>query len=234
MIFEKEELNIALGLQATIFDMLTLDEFRGNTISPSQRERYKRTAELFKGLKFQNLRLEKPVYIEDSSEARTFYMDIVSNKGEGAMFKHPEKPYQLGDSQYWVKSKQEVDVELEIIGFYQGAKGGKREHTVGGVNLASSCRNLLVNAGSGLKDMDIDYILENQDDLIGRVVNIRFNTITDDKKRDTKSCFLPRFFGGNKSTGNIEASLRDDKDIANTLEEVKQAELDAQRFMFDE
>jgi len=221
-----------MKFRINVFDMLTIAEFRGIETSPILEDRYLRLELLFEGVSFKNIVRANPKFIANPIQARKFYSNIVSNKGEGAMFKLRGKPYQLGDSQHWVKAKQEVDVELEILGFYKGAKGGKREHTIGGVNLATSCRKLFVNAGSGLKDMDIEYILENQEDLIGRVINVRFNTLTDDKNRDTKSCFLPRFFGGNKSTGNIEASLRDDKDVANTLEEIELAELDAQRFMF--
>jgi len=206
--------------RVNVFDMLTLDEFRGKEVSPKQSERYKRLDELFDGVEFRNIVRDKPSWIETPEDAKVFYLNIVSNMGEGAMFKDPNKPYQVGDSQYWVKAKQQVDVEMEITGFYRGAKGGKREHTIGGVNLKSSDDKVVVNSGSGLKDSDIDYILENQEDLIGRIITLRFNTIID-KKTD-----------GNKTTGNFVASLRDDKDIANTLEEIELAEKDAQRFLF--
>ena len=232
--FNEDELHTALGIHIKVFDMLTLKEFRGKEVSPSQTDRYKRLDKLFDDIELNNIKRDKPVLIENPEQAKKFYMSIVSNKGEGAMFKLPDKPYQIGDSQYWIKSKQEVDVELEILGFYKGAKGSKREHTIGGVNLGSSCRKLLVNCGVGLKDRDIAYILENQDELIGRIINVRFNTIVESKGKRTSSVFLPRFYGGNKTMGNIEASLREDKDTANTLEEVKLAELDAQRFLFND
>jgi ATP-dependent DNA ligase len=221
-----------MKFRVNVFDMLTLDEFRSKSVSPDQTERYKRLDSLFEGVSFRNIVRDKPSWIENPDEARVFYLNIVSNKGEGAMFKDPNKPYQVGDSQYWVKAKQQVDVEMEITGFYKGSKGGKREHTIGGVSMRSSDGKIEVNSGSGLKDSDIEFILENQDELIGRIVTLRFNTIIDKKTSDVKSFFLPRFQGGNKTTGNFVASLRDDKDVANSLEEIKLAEEDAQRFLF--
>jgi len=226
--------SLDLKFRVNVFDMLTLDEFRGKVISLPIEDRYLRLDKLFDGVSLNNYVRDKPIWCETPEQAKAFYMDIVSNKGEGAIFKTPNKPYQVGDSQYWTKAKQQVDVEMEIIGFYQGAKGGKREHTIGGVSLSSSCGTILVNCGSGLKDVDIEYISENTEELIGRVINVRFNTVIRNKDKNTDSLFLPRFFGGasGKLNGNIVASLRDDKDIANTAEEIALAELDAQRFLF--
>jgi len=225
-------MGLDMKFRVNVFDVLSLDEFKGKKKSKIIQERMEDLVALFDGVELHNFRYEEPVIINNADEAQEFYYHIVSNKGEGAIFKLLDKPYQLGDSQYWVKAKQEVDVDLEIVGFYRGAKGGKREHTVGGVHLKSSDDLLYVDCGSGLKDSDIEFILDNQDWLIGKVVQVRFNTISKDKKTKINSLFLPRFVGGNKNIGNFEASLRLDKDIANTFEEIKLEELNAQRFLF--
>lgn len=223
-----------LKFRVNVFDMLTIAEFKGKVTSALIEERYERLENLFDGVELHNFRWERPVSINSSEEAKEFYLNIVSNKGEGAIFKLRKKPYQLGDSQYWVKAKQQVDIELEITGFYLGNKGGKRESTVGGVSLKSSCGQVIVNCGSGLTDLDIQYIMDNQDDLIGKIINVRFNTVCPSKDKTTKSLFLPRFYGGNakEQIGNIEASIRDDKDEANDLEQILLEELNAQRFLF--
>ena len=46
--------------------------------------------------------------------------------------------------------------------------------------------------------------------MIGRVVEVMYNAIISDKNKTVKSLFLPRFL-----------SLREDKNVANTLVELK-------------
>jgi len=223
-----------LKFRVNVFDMLTLDEFRGKVTSVIQEDRYHRLEDLFDGIELHNFRWEEPKLVISIPKIREIYLNVVSNKGEGIIIKKKGKPYQLGDSQHWIKAKQEVEVDLEIVDFYKGNKSGKRADTVGGVMLKTSDGLLEVNCGSGLKDVDMDFIMDNQDELIGRIVRVKFNTIVDKKTSSIKSLFLPRFTGGNKTVSNFVASLRDDKDIANSLEEVILEEQLAQENLFKE
>ena len=78
---------------------------------------------------------------------------------------------------------------------------------LGGVNLESSCGVIKVNCGSGFSD-DLRKELFNES-TIGKIFELEYDSVTEDKKTKQKSLFLPIF-----------KQERFDKDEANDYEQI--------------
>lgn len=134
---------------------------------------------------------------------------------EGAVFKHPDMPWEDRTSPFQVKAKIEETVDLEIVGFTQGT--GKNKHLFGSI-LYASHDGLLEVAATGIPDKERARIHAIRDSLVGTIGEVKANGIMYSKKPGKPhSLFLPR-----------HVRLRDDKRTADTLPEIA-AKFDAAR-----
>jgi ATP-dependent DNA ligase len=102
--------------------------------------------------------------------------------------------------------KAEEECDLKVIGMEEGT--GKYDGVLGALVCETADGLLKVNVGTGFSDDDrIDYWDSNIRNVI---VTVRYNQKIKDKKTGVHSLFLPRF-----------VCVREDKDVANTLEEIK-------------
>lgn len=146
--------------------------------------------------------------VKDKEEVIKIYSKVVEDGGEGVICKC-DHLYETKRSKNWIKFKQIQDCDLNVVGWTEGEK--KRTGFIGALICESECGKLKVNVGSGFNDKDLDNMNERirEDNLIGKIVVVRYNErITD--KYGNESLFLPRFI-----------EIREDKDIANTIEEIK-------------
>lgn len=147
----------------------------------------------------------------------TIFKDVISKGGEGIIWKNIDSKYHLGVTQEWGKMKARAVADLEVIGFSKGNDRTKNAGKITSLLCATSCRGLITSVGSGLKQQDIDF--SDIEEYEGKIVEVHYvNTIQDD--RGVYSLFNPSFRGGSGSVSNLQASIRDDKTKALTLEEV--------------
>lgn len=143
-------------------------------------------------------------------ELEAHYAEIVALGREGTVVKHPKTIWEDGTSLTQIKMKQEIDVELKIVGFNEGS--GRLETTFGSLICESADGDLQVGV-SGLSDKLRQEIWAKKDDMIGKIVTIKGNKVMSPLDQDAKhSIFLPRF-----------VEIRNDKTEANTLAEIKDA-----------
>lgn len=143
------------------------------------------------------------------AEAMTAYKAVLARGLEGVILKHPQTIWRDGDSKDQVKFKLEVDVDLKIVGFRAGEVGKRTEHTFGSV-LCQTIDGQLEVAVSGFKrDME-QYLHENRDSVLGRIMCVRANDIAQPSpNNELHSLFHPRF-----------VEVRSDKYEADTLQSV--------------
>lgn len=143
------------------------------------------------------------------AEAMAKYKTVLARGLEGVILKHPHTVWRDGDSKDQVKFKLEVDVDLKIVGFREGEVGKRTEHTFGSV-LCQTIDGQLEVAVSGFKrDME-QYLHENRDSVLGRIMCVRANDVAQPSASSTlHSLFHPRFI-----------ELRNDKYEADTLQGV--------------
>jgi DNA ligase-1 len=111
---------------------------------------------------------------------------------EGSVVKNPNGFWEDKTSKDQVKLKLEVDsIELEVIGFKEGK--GKNANTFGSIICQSSCGQLKV-AISGMPDNKRMEIHKKRDEMIGSIISVKANAITEPNKGNPLySLFLPRF-----------------------------------------
>jgi DNA ligase-1 len=111
---------------------------------------------------------------------------------EGVMIKDVDAPYECKRTHAWLKAKPFIEVTLEVKDVEEGT--GRNEGRLG----ALVCRGeddgrmVEVNCGSGFSDADRDSFWSSRGDLIGQLVEVRADAITQNQD-GTYSLRFPRF-----------------------------------------
>jgi DNA ligase-1 len=118
--------------------------------------------------------------------------DAVIAGFEGIMIKDPDAPYECRRSTFWMKWKPVITVDLNIVGFEQGT--GRNADRLGAIICegVDNDRNIRVNVGSGLSDANRNEYWLARDDLLGRVVEVAADAVTQNQD-GTYSLRFPRF-----------------------------------------
>ncbi len=162
-------------------------------------------------------RLEKLTYMAEQSElllidtkvvktfkgAEDFYREMIDCGDEGAVLKNLDGKWKDHTSPDMVKMKIKDPADLLCVGVYPHKK---KADWIGGLILESADGKIVVRSGSGLDEKDR---VRDHDHFLNKIVEIEYNEITTDKKRDTMSLFLPIYIG-----------VRLDKDTADTYEDI--------------
>ena len=123
---------------------------------------------------------------------RRFAEDAVAQGFEGIMIKDIGAPYECKRSSFWMKWKPVMTVDLNIVGFEEGT--GRNAGRLGAIICegVDNDRNIRVNVGSGLSDADRDEYWHSRDDLLGRVVEVAADAVTQNQD-GSYSLRFPRF-----------------------------------------
>ena len=123
---------------------------------------------------------------------RRFAEDAVAQGFEGIMIKDIGAPYECKRSSFWMKWKPVMTVDLNIVGFEEGT--GRNLGRLGAIICegVDNDRNIRVNVGSGLSDANRDEYWHSRDDLLGRVVEVAADAVTQNQD-GSYSLRFPRF-----------------------------------------
>lgn len=123
---------------------------------------------------------------------RRFANDAVAQGFEGIMIKDLDAPYECRRSSFWMKWKPVITVDLKIVGFEEGT--GRNTGRLGAIVCegVDNGRTISVNVGSGLSDADRDEYWLARDQLLGDVVEVEADAVTQNQD-GTYSLRFPRF-----------------------------------------
>jgi DNA ligase-1 len=130
---------------------------------------------------------------------------------EGTILKSETGDWKDGKPTWQIKMKLEMDVDLVIVGFNYGTKGTKNENVISSLNCETS-DGLLKTRPQGIKEDMMKFITENQDNLMGKVVQVKCNGLSHDKDGNY-SLLYPAFM-----------MVREDKNTCDSLESIKEIE----------
>ena len=118
--------------------------------------------------------------------------DAVAQGFEGIMIKSMDAPYLCKRSDSWMKWKPVISVDLNIVGFEQGT--GRNLNRLGAIICEGldDGRNIRVNVGGGFSDADRDEYWLNRDQLLGHLVEVQADAVTQNQD-GTYSLRFPRF-----------------------------------------
>ena len=181
-------------LKLVIFDMFPLDEFWEGQSKETYSERRKKLDSLSNILcliNIENLKVVDCIYEgNDHSNIWTCLDKAEGNDWEGIMV-NLDTPYECKRSKNLIKVKKFYTYDLEVVDVEEG--DGRNKGTLGA--LVVKYKNNTVNVGSGFTDGERKTLWENREDIIGRVIEVKFKEITKDKKTGLESLQFPVFCG---------------------------------------
>lgn len=149
----KSEDNIAAKekLKMYAFDIMNLREWKAKNASLNQESRSTCLEILLSDTKFDKLVKSKSRICHNEKELDDFYKEVIAAGGEGLIIKTMDGKYEWKRSKNWSKYKPVIDVDLKIVGVYEGKDGTKNTGKMGGFNLEGYDENgkfIQTNAGS--------------------------------------------------------------------------------------
>ena len=177
-----------------LFDCLPLKAFKeGGYKLPL----HTRKQEL-EGFKFgSNIQLVERVEVDLDNDRDRFldYNKLCVDKGyEGIMVKPVEGHYECKRSTLWLKVKPFIEVSLTVVATEEGT--GRNAGKLGALIVEGTDMGKFIrtNVGSGLTDQDRESYWADRDQLIGQIVEIRADAITQNQDAvDEYSLRFPRF-----------------------------------------
>jgi len=182
-----------------VFDYVTYNEFQAGLSTQVQEDRYillDGVSEKIQDLDNINI-LETPMLVDlDTEEGHTqmtdYATECVSNGYEGIMIKDRFGIYECKRSTTWMKWKPVITVDLTVVGLEEGT--GRNIGKLGALVCEGIDQNktIHVNVGTGLSDKDREEFWEERNNIIGQVVEIKADAITQNQD-GTYSLRFPRF-----------------------------------------
>ena len=132
----------------------------------------------------------------DTQEGQLRFVELnkaaVDGGYEGVMIKDVDAPYECKRTHAWLKAKPFIEVTLEVKDVEEGT--GRNEGRLGALVCAGEDdgRMVQVNCGSGFSDSDRDSFWSSRSGLIGQLVEVRADAVTQNQD-GTYSLRFPRF-----------------------------------------
>lgn len=198
------------GLDFHIFDMLPLAEFSEGKSKATYEKRRRQLDVLEQHVNGQkNISILPVLYEGTNKEMITYFASwAIENEHEGVMINNANGLYTATRTANLLKYKEFDSGDLLVVSV-EKAIDGQFEGLMGRVNV--EFRGNLVGVGSGFTIAERREYIENPDDIIGKIIEVRYFEETKDEKTGQPSMRFPTFKG-----------VRDDK----TVEDIRYSEKD--------
>ena len=186
------------GMVYHVFDIIPLDSFIEGHYNAQQHKRI----EMLERVRAR-LPADGPIQIMngldvdlDTAEGHDImqrYAEAAVEGGfEGIMIKSMDAPYLCKRTDSWMKWKPTITVDLNIVGFEEGT--GRNLGRLGAIICEGddNGRHIRVNVGSGLSDSDRDEYWHSRADLVGHLVEVQADAVTQNQD-GSYSLRFPRF-----------------------------------------
>ena len=182
-----------------LFDMVSLEHFRKGTSEHRQIDRsytlaawYEHIQDHLPNVTIVGQELVDLDDVEGNKRFREINAAAIAGGYEGIMIKDPGAGYETKRTVSWLKQKPFIEVTLEVTDVEEGT--GKNLGRTGALVCSGSDDGKLitVNVGSGLTDAMRDSIWADTGSVIGQLVEVRADAITQNQD-GTYSLRFPRF-----------------------------------------
>lgn len=172
-----------------VFDVLRLSEFDYQLCEKPYDERYKDISRMAKIIDSLKVQVAETYIVQSSEEVNTLYEDYIARGLEGIILKDPKGKYTYKRTKDWVKVKETKTADLNCVGWDEGE--GKYKGMIGSLVCSGIVegRFITVKVG-GMSDIDRG---RNPTYFVGSIIEIKYNSVTLDKKTLNFSLFLPRY-----------------------------------------
>lgn len=196
------------GLHFVLWDLIPYDQWQAGKSVNDYETRLAQLNEL-KHTRFTSV-IETHI-VNNLEEATAIYSKYIAMGLEGIILKNLKGLWTNTRSKDQVKFKQVMTADLLVIGVKAGADGKKYAEIAGTLTCTTECRLVEVDA-SGMSDAEREWFWINREKIVldKMIVEVEYNGIVKRRGSDVSSLFLPQF-----------VKIRDDKTVANTLEELQ-------------
>ena len=190
------------GIEVNVFNFIPDNGFYEGKHSTTCRERKTLAKELVDKINSPLIKNVDPFYIgKDLTQIDYWFEKMIENGDEGCMVLPMDQKY-VGKKSYtqMLKIKTENECDVKIIGFEVGEKGKAFENTLGKILVNYKGNTISVMCGYKIKydsakyddRMVRDYIWTHQEELLGKIVQIRFmdEQVSDNGQIDLRMCRL--------------------------------------------
>lgn len=181
----------------TAWDFLTLDEYYSKKSDRPYFERFQTLSTL-------GVNIVPSKVLNSFKDIMEHYQEVVQQGLEGIVVKSMKAPWKDGKHPSNIKIKEEISLDLKIVGFNFGT--GKNSNVYSSVDVESS-DGLLKATAAGLKEAEMKFVTENSEELLGKILEVKCNGLSQDKEGNY-SVLSPVFI-----------EVRSDKTVANSLDE---------------
>ena len=179
-------------IKFVIFDLVPADEYKSKKFTTKYSKRKQDLLLLQEKIKEYNLQNIEivPMFYEGTDQTQIMkWLDYAVEHGmEGCMI-NKDKPYAAKRTTDLIKVKRFSEYDLEVVDVLEG--DGRLKGTLGALVVAY--KGNTVNVGSGYTDEDRAYLWAHKDELIGRVIAVKFKEETQDKKTGLYSLQFPTY-----------------------------------------
>jgi len=181
-----------------LFDIIPLAEFKQGISTLGQRRRsafLKEWKGIFDDTGCINIVPQKEFDLDvftDEMEFRDYNKLMIESGYEGIMIKDPNGHWEGKRSTAWLKQKPFIEVSLTVVNYEEGT--GRNHGRLGALICEGEDddRQITVNCGSGFTDSDRDELWASRDSLLGQVVEIRADAVSQNQD-GSYSLRFPRF-----------------------------------------
>ena len=212
--FEKEHhMSVEEALEKikfTAWDILSYDDYLRGKADLRYKDRLNYLADILMYNSIgKRVEIVETYTLSSYSDILTKFQEVLNEGEEGLIVKSKYGFWKNGKPNYQIKMKLEMHIDLKIVGFNYGT--GKNEDVISSLKCETS-NGYLKTQPTGISEKMMKYITEHQDELLNTVVEVKCSGLSQDHNGNY-SVLHPVFI-----------KLRDDKQIANTLEEVIEIE----------
>lgn len=202
-----------------LFDIVPLADFKTGKCAITQRKRHENLVSLLPLLQELEINaisvlpkkevdLSTPEGKKAMEDFRAEVMEAAAAAGdrsifEGFMIKDPEAPYVCKKGTNWLKWKPFIAVDLTVIGLEQGKENGKYSHTLGALVCegVDEGRFIKTNVATGMTDEDRDHFWKNPQDIVGYIVEVHADALTQNENEVGTANYSLRFPSYNGKRG---------------------------------
>ena len=179
-------------LKLVIFDTIPTDEFeegQSRSTYGARKILLQAYARNFKELNLSNIEIV-PMFYEGTDQNKIWeWLDYAEqNDMEGVMI-NLDTPYECKRTKNLIKVKKFYTLDLKVADALEG--DGRLKGTLGA--LVVDYKGNTVNVGSGFSDAQRKEFWENKDDIIGRIIEVKYKEITKNKDTGLESLQFPVF-----------------------------------------
>lgn len=179
-------------IQLVIFDILTKEEFDKGESDYGFLTRLEQLNELNERIRYlglKNISVAPTYYVGDDITMIDEILDKVDSMGYEGLMLLRDMPYKTKRHNGILKCKKFKFNDLKIVGYEGGT--GKLKDMLG--SFIVEYKNNTVNVGSGYSEEQRKEYWNKRDELIGRVIEVKFKEESENKKTGLKSIQFPIF-----------------------------------------